>query len=69
MGIQKYLRKSYYYRIECITTILLTPFMWRSPLNSTALAVTTHRKLKRMYDGTSTQVRTQMINKYKVKMV
>ena len=69
MGIQKYLRKSYYHRIECITATLLTVFMWRRPLNSTTLAATTNRKPKRVSDGTSTLVKAQMINKYKVKMV
>ena len=43
--------------------------MWRRPLNSTTLAYATHRKPKRVSDGTSTQVRAQMINKCKIKMV
>jgi len=43
--------------------------MWRRPLNSAALATTTHRKLKRVSDGTGTQVKTQMINKCRIKMV
>ena len=42
--------------------------MWRRPLNSTVLATATHRKLKKVSDGTSTQVIAQMINKCKIKM-
>ena len=67
--IQKYLGESCCHRIECITTTLLAAFMWRRPLNSTVLATTTHRKPKRMSDRTNTQVRAQMINKYRVKMI
>ena len=43
--------------------------MWKRPLNSAVLATTTHRKLKKVSDGTSTQVITQMINKCRIKMV
>ena len=43
--------------------------MWRKPLNSAALATTTHIKLKRVFDGTSTQVVAQMINKCRIKIV
>ena len=43
--------------------------MWRRPLNSTVLATATHRKLKKISDGTSTQVIAQMINKCKIKMI
>ena len=43
--------------------------MWRRPLNSTVLANATHRKLKKVSYGTSTQVIVQMINKCKIKMV
>ena len=43
--------------------------MWRRPLNSTVLATATHRKLKKVSDGTSTQVIAQMINKCKIKMI
>ena len=54
MGTQKYLRESYYYRIECTATTSLAAFMWRKPLNSVALATTTHKKPKRVSDGTGT---------------
>ena len=43
--------------------------MWRRPLNSTVLAATTHKKLKKVSTGTSTQVIAQMINKCRIKMV
>ena len=69
MGTQKYLRENCYYYIECTVTTFLAAFMWRKPLNSAVLATTTHRKLKRVYDMTNTQVRSQMINKCKVKVV
>ena len=68
IGTQKYLRESCYHRIKCTITILMAAFMWKKPLNSVALAITTHRKPKRMYNGTDTQVRAQMINKCMIKM-
>ena len=37
-------------------------------MNSAALATTTHRKMEGVSDGTSTQVRVQIINKCKVMM-
>ena len=69
MGVKKYLRKSCYHHIECSATNSLATFMWRKPLNSAALATTTHRKPKRVSDGRDTQVKAQMINKCRVKMV
>ena len=69
MGTQKYLRESCYYYIECTVATFLATFMWRKPLNSAVLATTTHKKSKRVSDMTDTQVRSQMINKCKVKMV
>ena len=38
-------------------------------MNSAALATTTHRKMEGVFDGTSTQVRVQIINKCKAMMV
>ena len=61
--------ESCYHRIKCTTTTLLAVFMWRRPLNSTALVITTHRKPKRVSDGTGTQIKAQMINKCRIKMV
>ena len=69
MGPEKYLRESYYHRIECTATTFLAAFMLRRPLNSVVLATTTHRKPERVFDGTSTQVKAQMINKCRIKMV
>ena len=54
---KKYLRESYYHCIECTIATFLTIFMWRRPLNSTALATATHRKLKWVSDRIGTQVR------------
>ena len=42
--------------------------MWRRPLNSATLATATHRELGKVANGTSTQVRVQIINKWRVKM-
>ena len=67
MGIQKYLKKSCYHRIEYTAATFLLAFMLRL-LNSAVLATTTHRKPERVSDGTDTQVRTQMINKCRIKM-
>ena len=66
---QKYLRESHYHRIKCTVTTFLAAFTWRRPLNSAALATTTHKKPEKVSDGTDTQVRAQMINKCRIKMV
>ena len=68
MGIQKYLRKNCYHRIECPAANFLAAFMWRRPLNSATLATTTHRKPKMVSDVTSTQVVAQMIDKWRIKI-
>ena len=60
--------ESCYHHIECTAATFLAAFMLRKPLNSTVLATTIHRMLERVSDGTSTQVRDQMINKCRVKM-
>ena len=67
MGIQKYLKKSCYHRIEYTAATFLLAFMLRL-LNSAILATTTHRKPERVSDGTDTQVKAQMINKCRIKM-
>ena len=66
---EKYLRESYYHPIKCIVATFLAAFIWGRPLNSAALATTTHRRSDGVTDGTTTQVVTQMINKCKVKRV
>ena len=67
-GTQKYRRESYYHRIECTAATFLAAFILRRPLNSAVLTTTIHKKPKRVSDGTDTHVRTQMINKCRVKM-
>ena len=69
MGPQKYLGKSCYYRIECTAVTFLAAFMLRKPLNNVALATITHKKLERVSDGTNTQVKAQIINKCRIKMI
>ena len=68
-GTQKYLRKSCYHCIKCTAATFLAAFMRKRPLNSAALATTTHKKPKKVSDRTSTQVRAQMINKCRIRMV
>ena len=43
--------------------------MWIRRLNSATLANATHKELGKVADGTSTQVRIQMINRWRVKMI
>ena len=50
------------------TATLLAAFMWRRRLNSVTLANATHRRPGKVIDGTSTQVKVQMINRCRVKM-
>ena len=66
---QEYLRKCYYHCIKCTSATFLATFIWRRPLNSAALATTTHKKLEEVSDGTGTQVKAQMINKYRMKTI
>ena len=66
---RKYLKKSCCHRIERPVANFLATFIWRRPLNNTALATTTHRKPESVSDGTSTQVVAQMINKCRIKIV
>ena len=54
MKTQKYLRKNCYHHIECTTANFLAVFMRRRPLNSATLVTTTHRKSKKVSDGTDT---------------
>ena len=69
MEVGKYLRKSCYHHIECIAANFLAAFMWRKPMNSAALATTTHRRPEMVSDGTSTQVVAPMTNKCRIKIV
>ena len=69
MGAKKYLRKGCYCHIECSVTNSLAAFMWRRPLNSTALVVPTHREPIRVSDGTYTQVVAWTIYKWRAKII
>ena len=66
---QKYFKENCYHGIECTATTFLTAFMWRRPLNCVVLVITTHRKPNRVSDGTSTQIKAQMTNKCRIKIV
>ena len=46
MRLQNYLGKGCYHHIECTIANFLIAFMLRRPLNSIALATTTHRKTR-----------------------
>ena len=65
----KDLRESYCHHIKCTVTTFLTAFMWRKHLNSETLVITTHREPEEVSDGTDTQVKSQMNDKCKVKMI
>ena len=65
----KNLRKSCCHRIKCTVTIFLAAFMWRRYLNSDTLIITTHKELEDAIDGTDIQVKSQMNDKCKVKMI
>ena len=66
---QKYLVESCYHCIEYIAATFLATSIWKRPLNSVALATATHRRPKKVFDGTGTQVRAQVVNKGKIRMV
>ena len=65
----KGLRKSYCRRIKCIVTTFLAAFMWRRHLNSETLVTTTHKEPENVADRTDTQVKFQMNDKCRVKMI
>ena len=50
-------------------TTFLTAFMWKRHLNSETLVTTTHKEPEDMADGTDTQVKSQMNDKCRVKMI
>ena len=66
---KKNLRKSCYHRIKFTVTTFLTAFMWRRHLNSETLVITTHREPEEVSDGTNTQVKPQMNDKCRIKMI
>ena len=65
----KDLRKSCCRRIKCTVTTFLAAFMWRRHLNSETLATTTHKEPENVADRTDTQVKSQMNDKCRVKMI
>ena len=65
----KDLKKSYYHCIKFTATTFLAVFMQRRHLNSETMVITTHREPEEVSDGTDTQVKFQMNDKCKVKMI
>ena len=65
----KDLRKSCCRRIKCTVITFLTAFMWRRHLNSETLVTKTHKEPEDVVDGTDTQVRSQMNDKCRVKII
>ena len=66
---QKYLVESCYHCIEYIAATFLATSIWKRPLNSVALATATYRGTKKVSDGIGTQVRAQVVNKGKIRLV
>ena len=65
----KDLRKSYCRCIKCTVTTFLAAFMWRRHLNSETLVTTTHKESEEVSNKTDTQVKSQMNDKRRVKMI
>ena len=65
----KDLRKSCCHRIKCTVTTFLAAFIWRRHLNSETLVITTHKKPEEVSDRTDTQVKSQINDKCRVKMI
>ena len=65
----KDLRKSCCHRIKCIVTTFLAAFMWRRLMNNETMVITTHREPKEVSNGTDTQVKSQINDKCRVKMI
>ena len=58
--------RSHNCHIKCKKATFSAALMWRRQANSVTLAIATHRKKRKMSDGTSTQVKVQMVNKCNV---
>ena len=58
--------RSHNCRIKCKEATFSAALMWRRQANSVTLASVTHRKIRWISDGTSTQMKVQMVNKCKV---
>ena len=65
----KDLRRSCCRRIKCTVTTFLVAFMSRRHLNSESFVTTTHKEPEDVADGTDTQVKSQMNDKCRVKMI
>ena len=65
----KDLRKNCCYRIKRTITTSLASFMWRRNLNSDTLVITTHKEPEEVANGTDTQVKSQMNDKCRFKMI
>lgn len=65
----KDLGKSCCHRIKCTVTTFLTAFMWRRRLNSEILIITTHKEPEKVSNRTDTQLKSQMNDKCRVKMI
>ena len=65
----KYLKKNCCCRIKCTITTFLAAFIWKRHLNSETLVTTTHKEPEDVADGTNTQVKSQMNDKCRVKMI
>ena len=65
----KDLRKSCCHCIKCTVTTFLAAFMGRKHLNSETLVITTYRESEGVSDGTDTQVKSQMNDRCRVKMI
>ena len=58
--------RSHNCRIKCKKATFSAALMWRRQANSVTLANATHKKIRKMSDGTDTQVKVQIVNKCKV---
>ena len=65
----KDLRKSCCHRIKCTVSTFLAVFMWRRHLNSETLVTTTHKEPEKVFDERDTQVKSQMDDKCRVKII
>ena len=65
----KDLRKSCCHHIKYTITTFFVTFMWRRHLNSETLVITIHREPEELSDGTDTQVKSQMNDQCRVKMI
>ena len=58
--------RNYNCRIKCKKATFSAALIWRRRANSVTLASATHKKIRKMSNGTGTQVKVQMVNKCRV---